>query len=152
MDSNTNFDNQKILDTSKKAMKYLKKSIELNEESIRIGELFSDTINELNELISTKYQLVGSSENIAYPYELLVKFIGNDLTIEELNEIKTLLCVADFEIMDNDGFKSYNFTNDWMNKPEDMSEIIEIYNKNIQKIENGENIAQWLKNYFYRKT
>ena len=142
MDSNTNFDNQKILDTSKKAMKYLKKSIELNEESIRIGELFSDTINELNELISTKYQLVGSSENIAYPYELLVKFIGNDLTIEELNEIKTLLCVADFEIMDNDGFKSYNFTNDWMNKPEDMSEIIEIYNKNIQKIENGENIAQ----------
>lgn len=141
MNSNNNIKNKKIVDTSKKAMQYLKKSIELNEESIRVGDLFSDTINELNELISTKYKLVESSENIAYPYELLVKFVGNDLTPKEVNEIQTLLCNSDFEIIDNDGFKTYNFTNEWMNKPEDMPEIIENYNKNIHKIETGKTLS-----------
>lgn len=132
-----NNDQKIIVDTSKKAMKYLKKSIDLNEESIRIGNLFSDTINELNKLISAKYQLIESNENIAYPYELIVKFAGGDLTQEEINEIQTLLCNTDFEISDNDGFKTYNFTNDWMNKPETMPQIIETYNKNIHKIETG---------------
>ena len=66
--------------------------------------------------------------------------MGNDLSSKEINEIQTLLCNTDFEIIDNDGFKTYNFTNDWMNKPKDMPKIIESYNKNIQKIENGETL------------
>ena len=44
MNSNNKIKNKKIVDTSKKAMQYLKKSIELNEESMRVGDLFSDTI------------------------------------------------------------------------------------------------------------
>lgn len=137
---NSDDKNQKIIDTSKKAMQYLKKSIELNEESIKVGNLFCDTITELNELISDKYQLIGSSENIAYPYELLVKFIGNELNKSELSEIQTLLCNTDVNVIDYDGFKTYNFSNDWMNKSKDIPKIVETYEKNIRKIENGERL------------